>query len=84
MVCFAQPQIYALPSEWYSLRSNSLFYKGIAQRRSLFHHFYYPDFTELKIGDFQPLDVQKQATPNRMYLDAPIHCQVFGRVVLGR
>lgn len=41
-------------------------------------------FTALKIGDFQPLDVQKQATPNRMYLDAPIHCQVFGRVVLGR
>ena len=30
--------------------------------------FYYPCFTALKIGDFQPLDVQKQATPNRMYL----------------
>ena len=30
--------------------------------------FYYPCFTVLKIGDFQPLDVQKQATLNRMYL----------------
>ena len=68
VVCFAQPQIYALPSEWYSLRSNSLFHKGIAQRRQLFHPFHYPHLTEQKIGDFQPLAVQKQAAPNRSWV----------------
>lgn len=65
MGCFAQLQIYALPSEWYSLRSDPLLRRHSTRKRHLCPPFRYPRRTGHKNKAFRLLNAQKQTASNR-------------------
>ena len=63
MGCFAQLQIYALPSEWYSLRSDPLLRRHSTRKRHLCPPFRYPRRTGHKNKAFRPLNAQNRQHP---------------------